>query len=523
MRVLLIQTLALGDLLLDTPLLSAVQEVHPQARITVLAQEAYAEVAGRHPAVERFIPWPGRELAELASQPGPGAPLPGLARLERLERELAPGYEMVINPCFNDPAGALSFLARGRRTRVLGADLSAEGALVMRGDWMAYYQVHLQGPHLNPLHAADILALATGAPAGARRLVFAPTATEKAAGRQMLARLARAGRPKVVALQMGAGKPERSWPWDNWRELARGLLRRGLGVVLTGVAAEAPAADRLVQELGPGVLSAAGATDLGCLAGLLAGCRALVSGDTGTMHVAAAVGLPIVCLSLAGARPRATGPYRPGSLVLEAALDCAPCADPAACSHHHCRRALRPDDVLAALEHLLGEPYRPPEGSRTRVYRSARAADGLLELSPLGTHRDQPALEALRAAWLAVLAGHPAGPPLPGEELRRVAGELAALANQATRRLQELRAALAAGRGSAAAEMARAAAGLGERFGGTALASRELTPLAIYQVAGIGAQDQPDPVNQATGQARVYGQLAAVARRLAGQAASPPG
>jgi hypothetical protein len=87
----------------------------------------------------------------------------------------------------------------------------------------------------------------------------------------------------------------------------------------------------------------------------LAACDLLITPDTGPMHVAAAVGTPIVALFWAAAHPEETGPYGPGHMVLQPQLACAPCQPGTQCPHEICRTVIRPAHVLRAAQLTLAQ------------------------------------------------------------------------------------------------------------------------------------------------------------------------
>jgi ADP-heptose:LPS heptosyltransferase len=110
--------------------------------------------------------------------------------------------------------------------------------------------------------------------------------------------------PGAVVVHPGAKSASRRWPAERWRAVVERLHTQGHDVVVTGSAAERQLADRVAGRRGR-VL--AGATDLAGLAALVAGARAVVCGDTGIGHLAAAYGVPSVHL-FGPSRPADWGP-----------------------------------------------------------------------------------------------------------------------------------------------------------------------------------------------------------------------
>ncbi len=97
-----------------------------------------------------------------------------------------------------------------------------------------------------------------------------------------------------IALGVGASQREKLWPTERFVEIAGRMRARGWPLVLVGGADLAESTARVAREIGAGVLDLAGKLGLPATAALLSRCRLYVGNDTGPMHVAAAVGVPVV-------------------------------------------------------------------------------------------------------------------------------------------------------------------------------------------------------------------------------------
>lgn len=154
-----------------------------------------------------------------------------------------------------------------------------------------------------------------------------PTADDLGAADAVLRGLGvgRAGAP-LVALEPGGhfGTAKR-WEPARYAALARALVGDGAEVVLVGTAAMAPLHAEVTAAAGVPLASAAGATSVPVLAALLARCALVVGNDTGPLHLAAAVGAPV--LGLYGSTdPAVCGPRGAGPVTtLYDAVACAPC------------------------------------------------------------------------------------------------------------------------------------------------------------------------------------------------------
>jgi len=224
--------------------------------------------------------------------------------------------------------------------------------------------------------------------------------------------------------------------------VAQGLAQSGYTPVLLGTESERPLAERLKQQCAAPVADVVGATNLGELAATLCACKLLVTNDTGTMHLAAGLGVPCLAIFLCTAQPWDTGPYLPGCISLEPDQDCHPCAFGAACKNGlSCRRAIEPAGVLRLAEAMLAgagaDSVRVPGA---RVWRGVMGVDGLLDLESLSGHEAEDRTRLIRmqrALYRPYLDGEalpesvePAGlSPEAAESMARCVGEVLSLLN----------------------------------------------------------------------------------------------
>jgi ADP-heptose:LPS heptosyltransferase len=174
-------------------------------------------------------------------------------------------------------------------------------------------------------------------------------------------RLRRPGRmpdglaPPYVVVHPGASVPARTWSPRRWAELVRLLAASGRRVVVTGSAGErrltAPVAGADGTDLG-------GATDLAGLAEVLAAADAVVTGNTGPAHVAAAVGTPVVSLFAPTVPAHRWHPWGvPYALLGDQEIACAGCrARECPMPGHPCLEVVATEDVAGAVDSLAGRP-----------------------------------------------------------------------------------------------------------------------------------------------------------------------
>ncbi len=170
-----------------------------------------------------------------------------------------------------------------------------------------------------------------------------------------LARLGLAGGAGAVALCVGAEYgPAKRWPAAHFAELARELAVAGRPAWVIGGPGDAPLGAE-VAALAPDAVDLIGRTSIGEAIDLIGAAAAVVTNDSGLMHVAAALGRPIVAL-YGSTSPAFTPPLSECAVILSENLACSPCFERVCpLGHFKCMNDLSPARVLAAVEQQLAD------------------------------------------------------------------------------------------------------------------------------------------------------------------------
>jgi heptosyltransferase-2 len=162
------------------------------------------------------------------------------------------------------------------------------------------------------------------------------------------------GSAAYVAVAPGAEYgPAKRWPAERFAECADALAAaRGWQVVVVGGRGDREACDRTTALLGPPARNLCGRTSIGELAAVLARARLVLANDSGPMHLAAAVGSPVVGI-FASSEPRWTAPLGGEAVAVEPRPDCAPCYRRTCKIGYPCLTGLTSDAVRRAAERLL--------------------------------------------------------------------------------------------------------------------------------------------------------------------------
>jgi heptosyltransferase I len=158
----------------------------------------------------------------------------------------------------------------------------------------------------------------------------------------------------IIGINLGASHPLKLWPQDKFIALIDQLQQENkFRVILFGASADTAFADRICIALKTQPINAVGKTTLRQLAVLAKRCAVFVSGDTGSLHIAAAVGTPVVAL-FGPDDPNKTGPYTDKKIIIWKELECSPCSNIKTCDHaQDCMQKITTDEVITAITALL--------------------------------------------------------------------------------------------------------------------------------------------------------------------------
>ncbi len=189
---------------------------------------------------------------------------------------------------------------------------------------------------------------------------------------------------KYIAFQLGASNEIRQWSTKNFALLSQLLAKEGYIPLLLGTAKEENLSIEFFS-LGGVAKNALGRTNLPTLQAILQQCSLIVSNDTGTMHLAAAVKTPIVGIFLATAQPWDTGPVSIDACLVEPNLDCHPCDFRHTCKKNNiCRKSIPAYDIAKIiLDRLEHGSWQQHFSEDLRIWESVRDEFGFLSLKPL--------------------------------------------------------------------------------------------------------------------------------------------
>jgi heptosyltransferase I len=365
-KILLIKLSALGDVVQTFPVLNKLRRRYPSAQIDWLVTQPLAELLTTNPAISHVIEFE----REKWSKPWRLAPFVSAARLAaRLRRT---GYNLVIDlqgqlrsavfaratgaPVrigFDKP-GTASWQASARTFPDNARNHAWQGA--REGSHLAYtHRIPLPNIDVHPvdryLAAVAMLGLDDGAPD------FSFPIPPEASGRiDALFDYYEIAKSEVAVLAPGTIWETKQWGAAGFAEVARSLLQKRFAVTLIGSDSDRAVCEAIAAAA-PGTVNLAGETTLTELAALIRRSAICVSNDSGPMHLAVALGRPVLGI-FGPTDPVWAGPYRRDGAVVRTDLPCSPCylRQLSRCPNDHaCMHGVSAEAVIARADSLLGK------------------------------------------------------------------------------------------------------------------------------------------------------------------------
>ncbi|RLB34163.1 MAG: lipopolysaccharide heptosyltransferase II [Deltaproteobacteria bacterium] len=341
-EILIIKLSAIGDVVHALPFLDVLGRRFPEAHIDWIVEDAAYPIVEGHPRLRRILV--SHRKHWLTARPWRRGSAGLAAEAVRFVRELrARTYDLVVDLQGLLKSGILAGICRGRRK--VGMSGSREGArafLTERPVPVDYEQHAIE----RYLQVAEYLGCRVAQWSG--RI---PLPDGVGAAVEPLIEAESRERP-LVAVNPMARWDTKLWDPNGFVEVARRLQEEmQCRVVFTGSGLDRRMLEDLNSRLKRPALNLAGRTTLKELAYLYSRCAVLLTTDTGPMHIAAAMGCPVVAL-FGPTAPWRTGPYGAGHRVVRVDIECAPCFKKA-CEHLTCMRSITVDAVVEAVESVL--------------------------------------------------------------------------------------------------------------------------------------------------------------------------
>jgi heptosyltransferase-2 len=333
-----------GDAIMALPALRAVRQLHPEAKISIVARPYVAEIYREQQVCDELIAydpsgehrgWSGREKL--------------IAELRTRKFDVA----LLLQNAFD--AAWLAW--RAQIPQRIGYARDARSLLLTKA-------IPVPKPGEIPPHEKFYYLELLRRVGWLDQLPDEPHITlrvsDAARQRAMQTLLEAGSRPHAIRIAIGAGASYGSakcWPPDRFAKALNSLLSRtnaDSDVILFGTPGELPVSTAIAAELQRPPINLTGRTSTADLLPLLSQCHLFLGNDSGAMHVAAAVGLPVVAV-FGPTDPYGTAPVTPHLTIVQEKPYCSPCFLRRCPTDHRCMTAVTPDMVESALQSALAE------------------------------------------------------------------------------------------------------------------------------------------------------------------------
>jgi heptosyltransferase II len=346
-KILIRATNWVGDAIMAIPALQAIRSRWPDAELTVLARPWVADLYRGQGIADRLIVYENRGRHQ------------GLLGRERLIAELRRekfDAAVLLQNAFEAAwlawrAGIpqrIGYARDARRWLLTSAIKPPERDEIPAHETYYYLELLRRAGWLQSL------------PTVSRITLTVPESARDQAAQRLLAAGARPGGLWLAFAPGAAYGSAKCWQPERYAALADELIAaHNADVILFGTPQESEMAARIEKNMQRRAINLVGATTIGELPALLAACRLFVGNDSGAMHVASAVGLPVVGI-FGPTDPHGTSPVTPQFALVRQPVSCSPCFLRQCPIDHRCMTRIAVQDVFVAAESLLaGAPSRP--------------------------------------------------------------------------------------------------------------------------------------------------------------------
>lgn len=343
--ILIIKLSAIGDVVHALPLLEVLRKNFPEARIDWVVEEESSQIVDEHKGIDNVIishrkSWQKRFLKR-------GERSTALREIMQFLRELrSKEYELVIDLQGLFKSAILVALSKGKRK--IGFAGGREGSSLFLTE-KPFYVDYDQ-------HALDRY-LATAEYLKCEKDSWKSDIPIRESDKRSIDRFLHdkgiEGR-MLVAINPMAKWKTKLWESEKFAILADRLQKElSCEIIFTGSRQDRAKIDEIIERMDEKPINLAGKTNLKELAYLYSVCQLQVSTDTGPMHIAAAMGCPVVAL-FGPTAPWRTGPYGKGHRVIREEMECSPCFKKR-CDHLSCMRSITVDWVFDTVEESLND------------------------------------------------------------------------------------------------------------------------------------------------------------------------
>lgn len=331
-KILIIKPSSLGDIVHSLPFLNSIKSCFPRAEIHWVVAKGLEGLLEGHPMIDYLIII-NKDMWKKISMAGQT-----LREVRQLFTKLRnERYDLVVDLQGLLRSGLITMATRAPVR--IGFQEAREGSRL-------FYNKRVKGG--KDIHAVDrYIKMAEALRCDTDNVIF-PFPLIKNDVREI--RELKTSLKEYAVIVPGARWKTKIWPAENF-----GLFASGLSVktVVIGSRADRAIAEKVVGTSGGNAISLAGSTNLKELIELMRGAKFVISNDSGPMHIAAGLNIPVVAI-FGPTSPSRTGPYGSRHIVLQSGLECAPCFKKK-CNEMKCMKDITVEMVFEKVKHIVDQ------------------------------------------------------------------------------------------------------------------------------------------------------------------------
>ncbi len=384
MNALIINLTRFGDILQTQAIVHGLRQ--KGYRISMLCLDNFVSAASLLHGVENSFSINGSKfLANIHNNTWQNA----LIEIEKTVKEVTKGFgiDLILNLTSNQSAKLLTYrLAQEYEIKpeIRGFCMDEYGFDATNSAWACYFESSTLSRACSPYNIVDSLLKSAGLELPAYFELEKASISELEYAKDSLLEKAKTfntSQAKFVGFQLGASDIKRQWKIESFAKLGEELFKNGYIPVLLGTKQEEELGNKYL-ELSSKAINLIAKSDLTQLRAYLSNLELLITNDTGTMHLAAGLGLKSIAIFLKTAQAFDTGAYLEGTCSLEANIDCHPCDFRTKCANDYiCNDRISPQTVLElALSYLKNKTWHAKATDNTRMFIAKRDENGYLNL-----------------------------------------------------------------------------------------------------------------------------------------------
>jgi len=350
-NILIISLTRMGDLIQNTPLIMGLREKHPNARITLMVSSDFESVVSLIPDINNAIVINLRQFKDSEKWEDKS----WIKVYRYLESELDKvrneSFDLLVNLSHSRLSALMVHYLKVKN--IVGFYCNNFGDRMTGHPWMQYFGTEPFNRSFNEFNLVEIFSRSGGIDLAGKEIKVLKQEADYVNKELSIENLKKSNDQLVIGFQIGSSLENRRWSTQSFANLADLLIQElNVHILLFGVESESKSAKEMMDLTcnKSRVTDFTGKTDLKQLSILLSGCDYLITNDTGTMHLAAALNTKIIGLFFAHAHPFETAPFSIGHLIIQPRLSCAPCSYGVHCNNIICIEKVIPEHILSFLK-----------------------------------------------------------------------------------------------------------------------------------------------------------------------------